>query len=468
MRACARRHERNLVTEAHEQVPDAQLIAAVRAGDAAAFGVLYQRHLVAAKRAAACLASTPAEREDLVAEAFTRVLRMLREGRGPDEEFRPYLLVTLRNTAINALSRGAPVSLYAEVPDVTPSGSAADPVIDRWLASVAAAAFASLPERWQAVLWHTEVEDEPPAKLAPLLGMRPNGVAALAYRAREGLRQAYLRKQLLPEQPRRECRLTVDKLAGYVRHGVSLPLSRKIGKHLKVCGDCRARAAAVSRANSELGALLGPIMLGAPLAVASEAATTTASGMLALKTTLVQVAAAFAVTATAASVTSSAVMSPGFDDRQPVAAVRAPVPVPARTAVPSSVPAPPATASADRSGQVTEPAAEPAADSAAEPVAAPRPGSPSVSKSVSKSVSNSGSKSVSRAEWKTGQKATGKAAKADAGARPRAPSAVPAAETASDRAAPEGQRKPEKAEKSRGESVQDGRAAPTRSARARR
>ena len=124
--------------------------------------MLYERHLVAAKRAAACLANTPAEREDLVAEAFTRVLRMLREGRGPDEDFRPYLLVTLRNTAINATTRGAPVSLYADVPDVRRPTAADDPVIDRWHATVAADAFASLPERWRVVLWHTEVENESP------------------------------------------------------------------------------------------------------------------------------------------------------------------------------------------------------------------------------------------------------------------------------------------------------------------
>ena len=64
-----------------------------------------------------------------------------------------------------------------------------------------ARAFASLPERWQAVLWHTEIEGARPADVAPLLGLTANGVAALAYRAREGLRQAYL--QMRPRPGRR-------------------------------------------------------------------------------------------------------------------------------------------------------------------------------------------------------------------------------------------------------------------------
>ncbi len=325
------------MTEALEPPPDAELIKAVRAGDVSAFGVLYERHLVAATRAAGCLASTRAEREDLVAEAFTRVLRVLREGRGPNEEFRPYLLVTMRNMAISGASRGVPVSLYADVPDVSPAGGADGRVIDRWDASAAAEAFASLPERWRVVLWHTEVENEPPASVARLLGMRPNSVAALAYRAREGLRQAYLRMHA-PEPPRRECRSTVDKLAGYVRRNVPLPLSRKIGKHLHGCPDCRARADTLGKINSELRGLLGPIVLGAPLAaaylpapavtgavsgalgasmasgtalaVASEVASSTVSGVLAMKATLVQVAAALAVTTTAATVATSASSDP--------------------------------------------------------------------------------------------------------------------------------------------------------------
>jgi RNA polymerase sigma factor (sigma-70 family) len=316
------------VTEALEQVPDSELIAAVREGDVAAFAVLYERHLVAAKRAAACLANTPAEREDLVAEAFTRVLRMLREGRGPDEEFRPYLLVTLRNTAISTATRGLPVSLYADVPDVLPAEGVDDPVIDRWHASVAAEAFASLPERWRVVLWHTEVEESSPAAVAPLLGMRPNSVAALAYRAREGLRQAYLRMHT-PEAPRPECRTTVNKLAGYVRHSLPLPLSRRISRHLTECAECRTRVEALTNVNDELRGLFGPIVLGAPLAATylpvSAAASGAASGLLAAKAAVVQVVAALAIATTAVTMTSSAPARPAPDDAVPVAGLRLPV-----------------------------------------------------------------------------------------------------------------------------------------------
>ncbi|CAM5701903.1 Sigma-70 family RNA polymerase sigma factor (Fragment) OS=Streptomyces microflavus OX=1919 GN=G3I39_31325 PE=3 SV=1 [Streptomyces microflavus] len=47
--------------------------------------------------------------------------------------------------------------------------------------SMAMEAFRSLPERWQAVLWHTTVEEESPAsEIAPLFGLTANATAVLA------------------------------------------------------------------------------------------------------------------------------------------------------------------------------------------------------------------------------------------------------------------------------------------------
>jgi RNA polymerase sigma factor (sigma-70 family) len=264
------------VTEAASEavnVPgDAALIGAVRRGDTAAFGVLYERHLAAARRAAISLAATTAEREDLVAEAFTRVLRVLRAGRGPSEAFRPYLLVTMRNIACTATRRGVELSLYADVPDAATSATSVDQMWHRLHGNVAADAFASLPERWRMVLWHIEVEGESPAAMAPLFGMTPNSVAALAYRAREGLRQAYL-EQYLPTVERRDCRTIADQLAGWVRHGFSARKMRRITTHLDGCAECRELADGLAKINDELRGLLAPILLGAPFAVAYTSAT---------------------------------------------------------------------------------------------------------------------------------------------------------------------------------------------------
>lgn len=274
------------MSEALQRMPDgssdAVLIAAVRHGDVSAYGVLYERHLAAAKRAASCLATTPAEREDLVAEAFTRVLQTLRSGRGPHEEFRPYLLVTMRHLAINTARRSPSTSLFAEVPDAyLPAED--DPVAARLHGSDAANAFAGLPERWRVVLWHTEVEGESPAAIAPLLGMTPNGVAALAYRAREGLRQAYLRLHV-PAADQRECRAATDKLAGWVRRSISAPQRRKVAAHLAGCARCREVAAGLEQVNGELRTIIGPAVLGAALGAAYLHATVVSSASTGIAT----------------------------------------------------------------------------------------------------------------------------------------------------------------------------------------
>ncbi len=373
---------------------DAELIAAVRRGDSAAYGVLYERHLHAAKRAAACLAGTPAEREDLVADAFTRVLRALRDGGGPREEFRAYLLVTMRNAAISG-SRGASVSLYADVPEAYLARGGEDPVLTRWDAAAAADAFASLPERWRTVLWHTEVEDESPAEIAPLLGLRPNGVAALAYRAREGLRQAYLRAHL-PEVEGRECRATVSKLAGFVRRSVPMPLDRKINRHLARCPECRARADTLTRVNDELRASVAPLLLGAGFA-AMYLPSAPVSGAVVAKTLFAKVGVVVAIAATAvttvASTPRSAECSPSdgvpalADPNMSTSVIEGPRPAGTPTArtpagsVAPTVPAPDAVPPADPAspagqGDPGNSGGSPNPGSPADPGTSPNPGGP--------------------------------------------------------------------------------------------
>jgi RNA polymerase sigma factor (sigma-70 family) len=236
---------------------DAVLIAAVRSGDIAAYGALYERHLGAARRAAGAFTTLAAERDDLVAEGFARVLRVLREGHGPDDGFRPYLLTTMRNTLIDWRRRDAVLSLVADVPEVRPATGTDEVVSRRLHAELAADAFASLPERWRVVLWRTEIEGETPAQVARHLGMTPNGVAALAYRAREGLRQAYL-DQYTPPTKHRSCGDVVGELAGFVRGRFPARKASRISAHLNVCADCREVADSLRQLNHELPGLNGP------------------------------------------------------------------------------------------------------------------------------------------------------------------------------------------------------------------
>ncbi|MCA1655557.1 MAG: sigma-70 family RNA polymerase sigma factor, partial [Pseudonocardiaceae bacterium] len=223
---------------------DAELIEAVREGTVSAYGSLYERHVASAHNLARQLSRSPAEADDLVSEAFAKVLATLRAGRGPDSAFRAYLLTALRHTAYDNTRRDRKVELSEDVSTV--SGVSAEAVSEQFHdtavagleRSLAAQAFARLPERWQAVLWHTEIEGQSPAEVAPILGLTPNGVSALAYRAREGLRQAYLQGHLA-ETADRHCRAAADRLGAWTRGGLAKREKAQVEAHLDDCARCR-------------------------------------------------------------------------------------------------------------------------------------------------------------------------------------------------------------------------------------
>lgn len=171
---------------------DAELITRYRAGDSAAAGELYRRHAVVTRRFARRLAGTDAA-DDLVSEVFANVLATIQRGGGPEQELLPYLLTTVRHTWYRVARRErrhvptddldtVSTTTLLEVDDVTQQIESAE----------LADAFRSLPRRWQEVLVRHTLNDDPLETTAVSMEIKPAAVAALSYRARRGLRRAYL------------------------------------------------------------------------------------------------------------------------------------------------------------------------------------------------------------------------------------------------------------------------------------
>lgn len=175
---------------------DAELIALVRTGDMRSHGILYTRHFRAAQGAACRHSNSAHEVEDLVSEGFEKVFAILRAGGGPEVFFRAYLCRTISNLAFAYNTKGNRHILTDELAIFDQVHDHVDPVMSQFESGIIADAFRSLPERWQEALWYLEVEDMKPAEVSPLLGLAPNGVSALAVRARAGLRQAYLQSHI--------------------------------------------------------------------------------------------------------------------------------------------------------------------------------------------------------------------------------------------------------------------------------
>ena len=251
---------------------DADLAERAAAGDNTAFEELYRRHAEAAWRVAHAVTNHKDDAADAVSDAFTRVLSALPEGRLREGgSFRAYLLTTTRRAGIDQLRRrgrqqpGAgpeAVMAMADRPGSSPSESPTERLMAATDAALVAAAFRGLPERWRSVLWLTEVEGVPAKEAAPLLGMSANGVAQLAVRARNGLRERYLQAHLRTSEVAAECQFSVDRLGAYVAGALSPRDLAKVDQHLAGCPTCRDREAELEDLGHRLRRIVLPLPIG--------------------------------------------------------------------------------------------------------------------------------------------------------------------------------------------------------------
>lgn len=145
--------------------------------------------------------------------------------------------------------------------------------LDEFEKSAIRAAYESLPDRWRTVLWHLDVEGRKPQELGPLLDMSANSVSALVYRARSGLREAYLHQHVKDDETsERVCRAVRGKLPGFVRRAASARDQEKVHGHLEACPACMAVYLDLQEVNREVGAIVAPTSLAVSLSGAALAA----------------------------------------------------------------------------------------------------------------------------------------------------------------------------------------------------
>ncbi|WKD33914.1 sigma-70 family RNA polymerase sigma factor [Streptomyces xanthophaeus] len=263
---------------------DGDLIARMRGGDDGAYEELFRRHADSVRRYARSCCRDAHTADDLTAEVFARTLQAVRGGAGPDQSVRAYLLTTVRRVAAawaKTAKREQLVEDFAAFAEQASTGTEGGTALsglsgDDTLElgadvramheaerSLAMQAFRSLPERWQAVLWHTTVEEASPSTIAPLFGLSANATAVLASRAREGLKQAYLQAHVssaLSEGG--DCARYADRLGAYARGGLRVRAERGLRKHLEECVKCRLAAGELQDVNAGIPALLPVAVIG--------------------------------------------------------------------------------------------------------------------------------------------------------------------------------------------------------------
>ncbi|MFF3497071.1 sigma-70 family RNA polymerase sigma factor [Streptomyces sp. NPDC002795] len=256
---------------------DADLIARMRAGDDSAYEELYRRHSAAVRRYARTCCRDGHTADDLTAEVFARTLQAVRSGSGPEHAVRAYLLTTVRRVAAGwtkSAKREHLVDDFAvfATQDARTREASDDDTLDLGAdvramheaeQSMAMQAFRSLPERWQAVLWHTEVEEESPSEVATLFGLDANGTRVLAKRAREGLKEAYLQAHVSTTLTQSEdCARYADRLGAYARGSLRTRAERGLRKHMEECAKCRLAAGQIKEVASGIPGVVPIAVIG--------------------------------------------------------------------------------------------------------------------------------------------------------------------------------------------------------------
>ncbi len=249
----------------------------MRDGEDSAYEELFRRHSEAVRRYARSCCRDAHTADDLTAEVFARTLQAVRRGAGPEQAVRAYLLTTVRRVAA-AWAKTAKrehlvedFAVFAVEAARSADGARAEGLdlgadvraMQEAEQSLALQAFRSLPERWQAVLWHTTVEEESPSEIAPLFGLTANATAVLASRAREGLKQAYLQAHVSSALTSGgDCARYADRLGAYARGGLRMRAERGLRRHLEECARCRLAAGELEHVNAGIPALLPVAVIG--------------------------------------------------------------------------------------------------------------------------------------------------------------------------------------------------------------
>ncbi|GAA1984024.1 RNA polymerase sigma factor [Microbacterium pumilum] len=239
---------------------DVDLILRTRSGDRAAFAELWRRHYRSGLTVARSVTSN-LDPDDLVQEAYTRIYQSIVAGGGPTGSFRAYLFTCIRNTAAawGRARREMTIDALETVEDPATTDQATADALDR---SLTHQAFRSLPTRWQEVLWYSEIEQMKPAEIAPLLGMKATAVAQLTFRAREGLREAWIQAHLRSVADDSDCQWTIEHLGAYSRANISRRDGVKVNTHLGECARCAIVASEAKEVSRRLALVLVPLTVG--------------------------------------------------------------------------------------------------------------------------------------------------------------------------------------------------------------
>ena len=232
---------------------DEALARRAAAGDAAAFGTLYDRYERRAYNLCYRITGSPDDAADATQETFLKVFERLPQLEGRELNFAAYVMTAARHASYDAIERRKRSAPTGEIPDAAVplgGGEGTDPPERAALREAhqeqIRLANQSLPARQREVLALRELGELSYGEVAQIMGMNQNSVAQLISRARinlrDGLRQTAL-GSVASASP--QCDRALPLLALHQDGRLEDPW---LADHLIDCGACRVRLGAMEEA----------------------------------------------------------------------------------------------------------------------------------------------------------------------------------------------------------------------------
>ena len=236
-----------MIATASCEATDAELVAAVRAGDDSAFEELYRRYQPRIARFVCGMLHDAARCEDVAQEAFLSALRRMR-ATDAEINFKPWIYQIARNAAIDSYRRNShAVEVSMDADDglrasdrtrlVGLDGSPDAALVTKERMDHLQGAFDELSDVHSRVLVMRELEGMSYREIGQKLDLTRPAVESALFRARRRLESEY---EELSEGRRCEAMaVTITRIAQGVQRGGE---EQRLARHARRCHSCRRRA----------------------------------------------------------------------------------------------------------------------------------------------------------------------------------------------------------------------------------
>ena len=245
---------------------EGQLVEKAKAGDAAAYGELFNQYQSKIYNFAYSLTGNSEDAKDTAQQAFIKVYEAL--PRLQEINFSAYLHRTARNVAFDELKARKRVVGDAPLEQKEETDIHADPqraaLLGEQQKDVREVA-AGLPERMRTALTLRELQEMSYDEIAQVLEIPKNSVGVLLMRARVKFKEAFRMSQVTAKELSKECEAMLPRLSAYLDDELGPEEIEEVKAHLKDCPLCRLALEEQTEASKSYRGIV-PLMPPAALA----------------------------------------------------------------------------------------------------------------------------------------------------------------------------------------------------------